>query len=112
MARSRILVGFLLVACFGSSAAAEQKLYYADIVGRLYDLERLARPPVPGERCGNFSSWDRGAKYIAQTGTYENWHANHDGGGSVRREGEGIVAAAKNPGTFTVRKHAHASGGA
>ena len=93
MARSRILVGFLFVTCLCCGAAAQQKLTYPDIVGRLYDLERLAQPPVAGERCGNFSSHDRGAKYNEKTGRYENWHANWDGGGRIRREGNGIVAA-------------------
>ena len=93
MARSRMLVGFLFVTCLCCSAAAQQKLTYPDIVGRLHDLERLAEPPAEGEQSGNFSSCDRGAKYNAQTGQYENWHANWDGGGFIRREGTGIVAA-------------------
>ena len=93
MARVRITVCFLLVGCLCGGAAAGQKLTYADIVGRLYDLERLAEPPAPGERSGNFSSHDRGAKYDAKTGRHQKWDANWDGGGRIRREGNGIVAA-------------------
>ena len=71
------------------------------VVGRLYDLERLAEPPAKGERSGNWSSWDRGARYNEKTGRYENWHANRDGGGFIRREGGDIVAAEmKGPGVI------------
>ena len=76
-----------------NTATAQDKLTYDDIAGRLYGLVHLATPPLPGERSGNFSSCDRGAKYNAETGHYENWHANSDGGGFIRREGTGIVAA-------------------
>jgi len=93
MSRFQVPVCVLVAACLCGGAAAQQRLSYADIVGRLYDLERLAEPPAPGEQSGNFSSWDRGAKFNAQTGNYENWHANSDGGGFLRHEGTGIVAA-------------------
>ena len=97
----RVPLFVLVAACFCGSATAGQTLSYADIVRRLYDLEGLAKPPAEGERSGNFSSWDRGAKYNEATGQYENWHANRDGGGSIRREGDGIVAAEmKGPGVI------------
>lgn len=44
-------------------------------------------PPHPGERSGDFSSWDRGAKYNPQTKQYERWHATADEAGFIRREG-------------------------
>ena len=87
--------------CLCVAAQAQEKLTYGDIVGRLYDLERLANPPAAGERSGNWSSWDRGAKYDKEAGRYENWHANRDGGGFIRREGPDIVAAEmKGPGVI------------
>jgi len=99
MFRFRIPVCLVIAACLCGGASAQEKLSYADLVGRLYDLERLAQPPAEGERSGNWSSWDRGARYNTQTGKYENWHANRDGGGFIRREGDGIVAAEmKGPG--------------
>lgn len=67
-------------------------LSYPDLVNRLYDLERLAEPPVPGERSGTFSSYDRSSRYNADTGEYEAWDANNDGSGYVRQEGDAIVA--------------------
>ena len=91
--RFQVPACMLVAACLCGGAAARQRLSYADIVARLYDLERLATPPLPGERSGNFSSHDRGAKYNAEKGQYENWHANWDGGGAIRREGTSMVVA-------------------
>lgn len=65
---------------------------YRDLAERLYNLEMLAVPPLPGERSGSFSSYDRSSVYNESTGLYENWGANDDGGGYVRKEGESIVA--------------------
>ncbi len=87
--------------CLCVPAHAQEKLAYADIAARLYALERLAEPPAAGEISGNWSSFDRGAKYNKQTGRYENWHANSDGGGFIRKEAAGIVAAEmKGPGVI------------
>jgi len=97
----QVPVCVLVGACLCGGAAAQQRLSYADIVGRLYGLERLAEPPAEGERSGNFSSWDRGARYNEKAGRYENWHANRDGGGFIRREGDDKVAAEmKGPGVI------------
>jgi hypothetical protein len=68
-------------------------LSYAQLVERLHRLDLLATPPAPGERSGCVSSFDRASAYIPATQTYTNWHANNDGSGYVRRDGEGIVAA-------------------
>ncbi|MDI4643523.1 glycoside hydrolase family 172 protein [Cohnella hashimotonis] len=65
---------------------------YRDLVERLYNLERLAVPPAAGERSGSFSSYDRSSFYNEETGKYENWGANDDGGGYIRQEVNGIVA--------------------
>ncbi|HBU83890.1 MAG TPA: DUF2961 domain-containing protein [Paenibacillus sp.] len=71
----------------------EQQFHtYQDLVKRLYDLESLAVPPQAGEKSGCFSSFDRNSIYNAETGLYENWGANDDGGGFIRKEGESIVA--------------------
>jgi hypothetical protein len=67
-------------------------LTYADLVWRLVDLERLAEPPLPGERGGCHSSYDRRSRFDQATNSYEHWDANDDGSGSIRREGEWIVA--------------------
>jgi hypothetical protein len=68
-------------------------LTYGDLVRRLYDLKRLAEPPVPGETSGATTSCDRAARHDAERDLYVDWGANHDGGGCIRREGDEIVAA-------------------
>jgi len=84
----------VLLAVLAPMARGEDNaLTYADLVARLYDLKQLAVPPLEGERSGNFSSRDRGARYNPETDRYENWHANWDGGGAIRREGDSLVAA-------------------
>lgn len=101
MLRARSAAFACTALCLCVVAHAQEKLTYGDIVGRLYDLECLANPPAAGERSGNWSSWDRGAKYDRQAGRYENWHANRDGGGFIRKEGADIVAAEmKGPGVI------------
>lgn len=67
-------------------------LAYRDLVRRLVDLERLAEPPLPGERGGCASSYDRRSRYDAATGRYLDWDANNDGSGFIRTEGDWIVA--------------------
>ena len=93
MKKSCLITLALFVAGPAICRAADSVSTYEDLTTRLYDLRRLATPPFPGERSGNFSSWDRGAKYNSETGHYEGWHANADGGGFIRREGTRIVAA-------------------
>lgn len=76
-----------------TQAKQEQPSYlYKDLVRRLYDFESLAVPPQAGEKSGCFSSFDRSSVYNAETGLYENWGANDDGGGFIRKEGDSIVA--------------------
>ena len=67
-------------------------LTYPDLIRRLYDLERLAEPPLPGEGGGCCSSYDRRSRYNVETDTYEEWDANDDGSGFIRREGKWVVA--------------------
>ncbi|HMO57487.1 MAG TPA: DUF2961 domain-containing protein [Roseiflexaceae bacterium] len=76
-------------------------LSYTDLIRRLYDLERLAQPPLPGERGGCFSSYDRASRYDAASGQYLDWNANADGTGYIRHEGDSIVAfEATGPGVI------------
>ncbi len=65
---------------------------YSDLIPRLFDLERLAEPPAPGERSGCYSSYDRRSHYDSATDTYKHWDANDDGSGYIRTEDEWIVA--------------------
>lgn len=65
---------------------------YDDLLDKMLDMKALALPPQPGEISGCFSSYDRSSKYNAATGLYEDWGANNDGDGYIRKEGEDIVA--------------------
>ena len=82
----------VLALSLGSELHTED-LSYADLTRRIYDLERLADPPRPGERSGSASSRDRRGRYDRRTKSYRDWGANQDTVGFVRREGTGIVAA-------------------
>jgi hypothetical protein len=81
---------------------AGQELTYIDLVERLSDMERLAVLPEIGERCGQWSSYDRKSRYDENTGKYVDWDANGDGfGGSgwIRLEGEQrVLAEMEGPG--------------
>ncbi len=90
----RKLLGMIVfcVLC-GQAARGQQQISYVDLVRRLTGLERLAVLPAPGERCMQHSSYDRRAKYDDKTGKYVHWHANGDGNGYIRREGDAIVLA-------------------
>ena len=79
-------------------AAAGEKLSYVDLVERMHDMKRLSTTPVPGEKGGCFSSWDRGARYDEASGKYVNWFANGDGRGFMDRnfkmmelDGPGVI---------------------
>lgn len=80
------LLSCFVVAWIGSARAAET-LTYEDLVGRLYDMKRLATPPIKGVTSGSFASWDRGARYDEATGKYVHWWANADGTGFMDRNG-------------------------
>ena len=101
MYRLQIPAIIVFVLYFFIQVAAQDELTYKDLVHRLYDLEYLATPPQVGEKSGSFSSYDRGAKYDAQTDKYLDWTANDDGGGYIRKEGNSIVAfEADGPGVI------------
>ena len=81
-----IVAGWIAPAPVAAQAPAVQKLTYAALVARMTGLEHLSVLPAPGEKCGQWSSWDRASKYDEKTGKYINWGANADGNGIVRRE--------------------------
>jgi hypothetical protein len=75
------------------NSAAQEKLSYADLVHRLYDLEQLATLPPPGEKTAQFSSYDRASRYDEKTRKYLGWDANGDNNGIIRKEGDTEVFA-------------------
>ena len=75
------------------SVSAAERLTYVDLVNRLTDLEHLATLPAPGEKCAQWSSYDRRSKYDSVSGKYIDWSANGDGDGIIRKEGDKQVFA-------------------
>jgi hypothetical protein len=64
-------------------------------------MERLAVLPVPGEKCAQWSSYDRKSQYNSATDTYEGWDANGDGSGLIREEnGQLVLAEMEGPGVL------------
>ena len=75
------------------------QLTYVDLVKRLTDLERLATLPEPGEKTGQWSSYNRASRYDQKTGKYIHWDANGDGNGVIRMEnGKFVLAEMEGPG--------------
>jgi len=88
-----VLAVVLRLAGAGASAEAQEELTYEQLAGRLIDLEHLAVLPEPGERCAQWSSFDRASRYDPAAGKYVNWSANNDGPQFIRKEGEKYVLA-------------------
>jgi len=89
-----LVVGSLFFCSGGlSPAAAAERLTYVDLVNRLTDMEHLATLPAPGEKCAQWSSYDRKSRYDEATGQYVGWEANGDGGGVIHKEGDQLVFA-------------------
>ena len=82
--RSTVVVASLAWLALAPAVRAEKTLSYADLVHRMTDLSRLAVLPAPGEKCAQWSSYDRASKYDEKTGKYVHWDANGDGGGIIR----------------------------
>ena len=83
------------------SAWAGQQFTYLDLIKRLTDLESLAVLPMPGEKCQQWSSYDRASKYDEATGKYVKWDANGDGSGIIRKEGDlSVFAEMEGPGVI------------
>jgi hypothetical protein len=75
------------------SVSAAERLTYLDLVNRLTDLEHLATLPAAGEKCAQWSSYDRRSRYDSASGKYIDWSANGDGDGFIRKEGDVQVFA-------------------
>jgi len=92
-----IVTALVICVFFGlgraSPATAAERLTYVDLVGRLTDMEHLATLPAPGEKCVQWSSYDRRSKYDSASGKYIDWAANGDGDGIIRKEGDTQVFA-------------------
>lgn len=82
-----------LTLLISSAKGRAENLTYADLVSRIADLEHLSVLPQDGEKCGQWSSYDRASKYDAATGKYIHWDANADGTGYIRDEGDQQVLA-------------------
>jgi len=96
------LLAFLVIGLFvASQAQSGERLRYVDLVKRLTDLEQLAVLPAPGEKCQQWSSYDRRSRYDAKTGKYVGWAENRDGNGIIRREGDlQVFAEMEGPGVI------------
>jgi len=82
-------------------AADREQLTYIDLINRLTDLEQLATLPAPGEKCVQWSSYDRRSKYDKTSGKYIGWSANGDGNGIIRKEdGKLVFAEMEGPGVI------------
>ncbi len=88
-----IRIFFALAVLSTVSATAAERLTYVDLIKRLTDLERLAVLPEAGERCAQWSSYDRASRYDSATAKYVAWDANGDGDGYIRKDGDKIVMA-------------------
>ncbi|MBE0536688.1 MAG: DUF2961 domain-containing protein [Phycisphaerae bacterium] len=77
-----------VVVLAAAGAVWAEAFTYVDLIGHLTDLERLAVLPADGERCEQWSSYDRASKYDAAADRYVGWDANDDGPGIIRREGD------------------------
>ena len=91
MRRIAVVLAFLTAS--GAIASAQETLTYVDLVKRLIDLERLATLPAPGEKCAQWSSYDRASRYDEETGKYVKWNANGDGDQFIREENGRLVMA-------------------
>ena len=99
--RVRPLLALVLCVACASCSWAGERLSYEDLIGRLTDLEALAVLPAPGEKCQQWSSYERESRYDAKNGEYLAWSANADGNGIIRREGgKEVLAQIRGPGVI------------
>lgn len=71
---------------------------YQELLNRLTDLRIPALKPAPGERAGNFSSYDRHSRYDAERDCYLDWDANADGEGYIRKNEDGTIVVFEQDG--------------
>lgn len=97
MRKTVVLVLVFLVLLVTAASAA--KYSYVDLVKKLTDMEGLAVLPDAGEKCAQWSSYDRASVYDTKAGKYLNWDANGDGTGFIRMEGDQqVLAEMQGPG--------------
>ena len=98
---NRLISIFAFFTAATASMAEQRTLEYAEIVSRITDLDTLTAAPLDGEKSGSATSHDRRSAYDESEGKYVNWHANDDGDGFIRKEGEDIIMAdLKGPGVI------------
>ena len=75
---------------------------YTDIIHKLTDLKALAQPVCPGEKAGEYTSYDRRSQYDIATDSYIHWDANDDWGTSFdyTEDGGAILADLTGPGAI------------
>ena len=66
-------------------------LNYLKLINRISDIEYLATITKEKELSGSFSSYDRMSIYDNNNQKYIDWHANSDGRGYLKKEGDDIV---------------------
>ncbi len=89
----RALLALLIVPVIYSVSFSAVNFTYVDLLNRLTDLEHLATLPDVGEKCQQFSSYDRRSRYDEVSGKYSEWYANGDGDGFVTTQGEDMILA-------------------
>lgn len=80
----------------------ERNLTYADVVHKMTDLKALAQPVAPGEKAGEYTSYDRRSQYDQATDSYIHWDANDDWGTTFdyTEDGGAILADLTGPGAI------------
>ena len=102
---------FIVLATAGT-ASADARYTYADLAGRLTDMERLATPVVPGEKTFASTSHDRGGIVRPRNRHVPELERNGDGGGCIRREGDAqVMVDLEGPGVLWRTWSARAGGG-
>lgn len=90
--RTLLLPLFLLLPISWASPAQEQTIVtYSDFLHWMTNLDWLTRPPVEGERCIQFASYDPGSRsgvgrQEAKPWDPKGWYANIDRGHYLREE--------------------------
>lgn len=98
MAKRAVLIVFVC-SMLSVALCSATELTYIDLVRRLTDLEGLAVLPASGEKCRQWSSYERSSHYDPDSGKYIHWRANGDSNGIIRKEGDlEVLAEMSGPG--------------